>query len=154
MDFGGRYRFATPRQAVWQALNDTAILKACIPGCTDISWSGPDRLELEVQVELGPIKPKFRGELSLSNVVPAERYTLSGRGKGGMLGLAQASAAIALADAEGGCELTFTATGGASGRIMQVGKALIGERAQQLIDGFFVHFGEVMGTSVIPLERQ
>jgi carbon monoxide dehydrogenase subunit G len=153
MDFGGRYRFATPRQAVWQALNDAAILKACIPGCTNISWSGPETLDLEVQVELGPIKPKFRGELTLSDVIPAERYTLSGRGKGGILGLAHASADILLADAEGGCDLTFTATGGASGRIMQLGKALIGERAQQIIDGFFVHFGEVMGTTVTPLER-
>lgn len=153
MDFGGRYRFATPRQAVWQALNDTAILKACIPGCTGISWSGPTTLDLEVQVDLGPIKPKFRGELTLTNVIPAERYTLSGRGKGAVLGLAHASADIALVDAESGCELTFIATGGASGRIMQMGKALIGERAQAIIDGFFVHFGEVMGTTVTPLER-
>jgi carbon monoxide dehydrogenase subunit G len=153
MDFGGRYRFATPREAVWRALNDTSILKACIPGCTGISWSGPEMLDLEVQIDLGLIKPKFRGELTLSNVIPAERYTLSGRGKGGMLGLAQASADIALHDVGSDCELTFTATGGASGRIMQLGKALIGERAQQIIDGFFVHFGEVMGTAVTPLER-
>jgi carbon monoxide dehydrogenase subunit G len=151
MEFGGRYRFATPREAVWRALNDTEVLRACIPGCRRIEWTGPDALELEVQADLGPLHPVFRGELTLSNVVPAMSYTLSGRGKGGLLGLAHASADIALADAEGGSEMTFTATGGASGRIMQLGRALIGERAQAIIDGFFIHFGEVMGTIVTPL---
>jgi carbon monoxide dehydrogenase subunit G len=151
MDFGGRYHFATPREAVWRALNDPAVLKACIPGCRKIEWTGPDALALEVQVDLGLIKPVFGGELTLSNVVPALSYTLSGRGKGGLLGLANGSADIVLSDAEGGSNLVFQANGGASGKIMQLGKALIGNRAQAIIDGFFIHFGEVMGTTVTPL---
>ena len=153
MDFGGRYLFATPRVRVWEALNDPAVLKACIPGCKRVEWTGPDALELEVQVGLGLINPTFRGDLALSNVIPAESYTLTGRGRGGLLGLAEASADITLTDVEGGCELAFAARGGASGKIMAMGKAVIGSRAQSIIDGFFVHFGEVMGTEVTPLPR-
>lgn len=153
MDFGGRYRFATPRAAVWQALNDTSILRACIPGCRRIEWTGPDILALDVEVDLGPFHPVFGGELSLTNVVPALSYTLSGKGKGGLLGLAHASADIVLSDAAEGSELSFAARGAASGRIMQLGRALVGERAQAMIDGFFIHFGEVMGTVVTPLPR-
>ena len=51
----------------------------------------------------------FAGELTLSNVLPAESYTLSGRGKGGMLGMAQAAADITLEDASEGTVLTFAA---------------------------------------------
>ena len=31
MQFGGRYHFSAPREAVWAALNDTEKLKAAIP---------------------------------------------------------------------------------------------------------------------------
>ena len=33
MDMTGERRIEAPRQAVWQALNDPAVLKASIPGC-------------------------------------------------------------------------------------------------------------------------
>ena len=153
MDFGGRYRVEADRDAVWRALNDTEILKACIPGCKRIEWADEDALELEVSVNLGVVQPTFKGELRLSNVLPAQSYTLTGSGKGGLLGKAQASADIVLADlGDGETLLTFEAAGGASGQVMKLGKAIVGGSAQRIIDGFFVRFGEVMGAKVVPLE--
>jgi carbon monoxide dehydrogenase subunit G len=152
MDFGGRYHVAASRQDVWHALNNAEVLKACIPGCQRFEWVGPDSLELEIKVNLGIVKPVFSGVLLLSGVVPAESYTLSGRGKGGVLGLAHGSADITLADDGEATELRFKAHGAASARIMQFGQVLIGDRAQKIIDGFFVHFGDVMGAAVTPLE--
>lgn len=154
MDFGGRYRIAAPRSAVWAALNDTAMLKAAIPGCHRIDWVGPAALELEIKVNLGVAHPTFKGELTLTDIVPAERYTLSGRGKGGLLGLAEGSAAIVLSDLGEGTQLVFTAIGGASGQIVRLGKSIIGNSAQKVIDGFFERFGEAMGAEVTPLEAE
>lgn len=152
MDFGGHYRFAAPRQRVWEALNDTAVLKATIPGCSGISWTGESSLELTIAVNFGLIKPTFAGDLTLSNIKPAESYTLSGKGRGGMLGMAQGAADITLADAaDGGTDLRFSAVGGADGGIMKLGKALIGSSAQRVIDGFFTRMGEAMGVEVTPL---
>ena len=151
MDFGGRYIIAAPRAAVWAALNETEVLKAAIPGCHAIVWSGENTLDLEIKVNLGVVKPTFKGELILSNIVPAERYTLSGRGKGGLLGLAEGSADIVLADHGEQTLLVFTAVGGASGQIMKQGKAMIGNSAQRIIDGFFERFGAAMGAGVTPL---
>ena len=54
---------------------------------------------------------------------------------------------------EGGTNLRFTATGGADGGIMKLGKALIGNSAQKIIDGFFTRFGDAMGATVTPLDR-
>ena len=151
MDFGGRYIIAAPRAQVWAALNDTAMLKAAIPGCHKIEWRDETALDLEIKVNLGVVKPTFKGELILSNIVPAERYTLSGRGKGGLLGLAEGSADIVLADHGAETLLVFTAVGGASGQIMKLGKAMIGNSAQRIIDGFFERFGAAMGAGVTPL---
>lgn len=153
MEFGGRYKMTAPRVRIWAALNDPEMLKAAIPGCSLIEWSGPETLDLEIKVNLGVVKPTFRGELVLSNIVPAESYTLSGRGKGGMLGLAEGSADVALADDGEDTILTFTANGGASGQIMKMGKAIIGNSAQRIIDGFFERFGQAAGVEVTPLDR-
>ena len=151
MEFGGRYRIAAPRAAVWAALNDTAILKAAIPGCHRIEWSGQSTLDLEIKVNLGVVHPVFKGDLILSDITPGERYTLSGKGKGGLLGLAEGSADIDLSDTGDETLLAFTAHGGASGQIMKLGKAIIGNSAQKVIDGFFERFGAAMGAGVTPL---
>lgn len=151
MDFGGRYHIAATRAAVWAALNDTAVLKAAIPGCHRIDWSSQTTLDLEIKVNLGVVHPVFKGDLALSGIVPAQRYTLTGKGKGGLLGLAEGSAHIELSDDGADTLLVFTAQGGASGQIMKLGKAIIGNSAQKVIDGFFERFGAAMGAGVTPL---
>ena len=151
MEFGGRYLIAAPRPTVWLALNDAAVLQTAIPGCHHIEWSGPSTLDLEIKVNLGIAQPVFKGGLNLSNIVAAERYTLTGKGKGGLLGLAEGAAEIVLQDRGPDTELTFNATGGASGQLMRLGKAIIGNSAQKVIDGFFARFGNAMGAEVTPL---
>ncbi|GGF39371.1 carbon monoxide dehydrogenase [Youhaiella tibetensis] len=148
MDFGGRYKLAASRHDVWAALNDTAVLKDTIPGCQRIEWTSGETLELHIKVSLGVVHPVFVGDLTLSNVIPAKSYTLSGKGRGGILGLAEGAADITLHDAGEGCELAFTARGGASGQIMRLGRSLIGNSAQKVIDGFFERFAEAMGTTI------
>ena len=151
MEFGGKYLVSAPRHQVWKALNDTQVLKAVIPGCRRIDWTGEATLELEIEVNLGLMQPVFSGDLELRDIVPAERYTLAGKGRGGLLGKAEAAADIVLTDAGHDTQLVFTAQGGADGGIMKFGKALIGSSAQKLIDGFFERFGEAMGVEVKPL---
>jgi carbon monoxide dehydrogenase subunit G len=60
--------------------------------------------------------------------------------------------ALRLADApDGGTVLGFVADGHADGGIMRLGRALIGNSAQQIIDGFFAAIGDRMGTIVTTL---
>jgi uncharacterized protein len=148
VNFGGRYLFLAPRLEVWAALNDTEILKAAIPGCQRIDWMSETELEAAIAVNLGVMKPVFKGDLILSDVRPAERYTLTGKGRGGLLGLAHASADIALSDDPDGTDLLFTATGQASGQIMKFGRAIVGASAQKVIDRFFERIATAMDVAV------
>jgi len=150
MEFGGRYLFSAPREVVWAALNDTEKLRAAIPGATRLDWTGESTLELELKVSLGVVNPTFTGDLELADVVPAEAYTLSGKGRG-LLGKAEGAARISLRDLPDGTELVFAADGGADGKIMSLGKALIGKSAQRVIDHFFETFGSTFGATVTPL---
>ncbi|MBU1174554.1 MAG: carbon monoxide dehydrogenase [Alphaproteobacteria bacterium] len=154
MQFGGRYRLGAPRQAVWRALNDAEILKRTIPGCTRIDWVGENAMEAVIAVDFGVIKPTFTGGFEMTDVVPAESWTLSGQGKGGLLGLAHGSADVALADDGEASILAFTATAGASNAIMKLGRALIGNAAQRVIDHFLLRFAQAMGASCEVLPRE
>ena len=152
MDFGGRYRFGATRAAVWAALNDVQVLKAVIPGCEFIEWTSPHTLDLRIKVSLGIVHPTFAGDLTLSNVRPAQRYTLTGQGRG-VLGLAQGSADISLVDDGSDTILSFAADGKADGGVMRLGRALIGRSAQRVIDGFFESIGREMGATVTALSH-
>ena len=154
MQFGGRYRIYASRLSVWSALNDTEILKRTIPGCSRIDWMSDSTLEAAITIDLGVVKPTFVGGLELTNVVPAQTYTLSGQGKGGLLGLAHGAADVELSDDGDACVLAFTANAGASNAIMKLGKALIGSAAQHVIDHFFERFAKAMNVSleVLPYE--
>jgi carbon monoxide dehydrogenase subunit G len=152
LDFGGSYRLAAPRLAVWSALNDVRVLKATIPGCEHIDWVSENSLEMRIKVNLGVVHPVFAGDLVLSNVEPAYSYTLTGKGRGGLLGLAEGAADVTLGDIGESTKLSFAARGGASGRIMRLGRAVIGNSAQKVIDGFFERFAAAMGTTITPLE--
>lgn len=98
MEFSGTYLFFDDRQTIWRALNDTKTLKKAIPGCDSIEWNSPTQLDLIIKVNLGIMHPKFAGELELSDIEEAQQYVLSGRGRGGLLGLAHGSARITLKD--------------------------------------------------------
>lgn len=152
LEFGGTYLLSAGRLKVWQALNDENVLAATIPGCRRIVWRDADTLDLEVQVNLGVARPTFTGELNLSDVDPACSYILSGRAHGKLLGMAQGAAKVTLSDHGTNTILRFTAEGGASERLLKLGRPLIGKSVQAVIDHFFTRFADAMGVDVKPLD--
>ncbi|MGJ8527514.1 CoxG family protein [Maritalea sp.] len=150
MKFVGHYIISAHKQEVWEALNDTEVLKACIPGCDRIEWVGEDALEATIKVNLGLFKPKLVGDLMLSNIKPAKSYTLSGQGRGGILGLAKGFADIELDDHEEGSTLKFSAFGEMSGSVEKIGSKLVSGAAQGVIDRFFERFAEQFGATAVP----
>ncbi len=152
MKFVGHYIISAHKQAVWEALNDTEVLKSCIPGCDSIEWVQDNALEATIKVNLGLFKPKIVGDLTLSNIKPAQSYTLSGQGRGGILGLAKGYADIKLGDHEDGSTLKFSAFGEVSGSIEKLGSKLVNGAAQGVIDRFFVRFAEQFGATATPID--
>ncbi len=153
MEFSGKYLIKASRQLVWQGLNDEKILQETIFGCQKISWVSENKLEVQILVNFGVIKKNFVGFLELSNVEPALKYTLSGKGKGGILGKVHASADIELKDEGENTILEFSAFGGGSSAIMSLGKSIIGSSAQKIIDRFFERFANAMQVEIIVLDE-
>ena len=124
MDMTGERRIAAPRQKVWDALNDPAILKACIPGCESLEKSGDD-MKATASVKIGPIAARFSGKVQLTDLNPPTSYRISGEGQGGVAGFAKGGADVKLADDGPGTLLSYSVKAQVGGKIAQLGARLI-----------------------------
>jgi carbon monoxide dehydrogenase subunit G len=143
MDMTGEYRIAASRERVWEGLNDPETLRASIPGCESLEKTGENSFTAKVVAKVGPVKAKFGGDVTLSNITPPESYTISGEGKGGAAGFAKGGADVKLADdGEGGTILTYTAKADVGGKLAQLGSRLIDGTSKKMADEFFSNFRE------------
>ena len=142
MEMKGSQLIAAEREAVWAALNDPAVLKACIPGCEELNQTSPTELNAVVVAKVGPVKAKFKGEVELSDLNPPESYTISGEGKGGIAGFAKGGANVRLATVEGGTQLDYEVDAKVGGKLAQLGGRLIDATAKKLADQFFTNLNE------------
>lgn len=144
MQMTGEQHVAAPRQRVWEALNDPAVLAACIPGCQSLEREGDDRFAAVAEVKIGPIGARFKGAVTLSEIDAPNSYVLSGQGNGGIAGNARGRAQVRLADDGAGTRVSWTVDAEVGGRMAQLGGPIIDATARQLAGQFFRKFGEVV----------
>ncbi|RED50976.1 SRPBCC family protein [Aestuariispira insulae] len=142
MKMAGEELIAIPRQQVWDGLNDPEVLKACIPGCLDLVANGENGYEATVQAKIGPVKAKFSGVVTLSNVDAPNSYTITGEGKGGAAGFAKGAADVSLSETEGGTLLRYEVDAKVGGKLAQIGSRLVDASAKKLAGDFFATFTE------------
>ncbi|MGQ0662749.1 MAG: SRPBCC family protein [Pseudomonadota bacterium] len=144
MEMTGEYRIAAAREAVWQGLNDPAILKRCIPGCETIEKLSETEFTANVVLRIGPMQAKFGGKVTLADLDPPNGYTISGEGQGGVAGFGRGRAAVKLAPDGEGTVLRYSAEATVGGKIAQLGQRLVDATARKLADEFFGRFAEIL----------
>ena len=142
MDMTGERRIEAPRQTVWQALNDPAVLKLSIPGCESLEKLSDTDMKATAAVKIGPIATKFTGAVHLSDIDPPNGYTIGGEGQGGVAGFAKGGAKVRLEDAGGGTLLQYEVHAQVGGKLAQLGARLIDATAKQMADAFFDRFSQ------------
>ena len=55
MEIADEITLPAPRAGVYAALNDIAILKACIPGCESLERESDTKLVAKVTLKIGPV---------------------------------------------------------------------------------------------------
>jgi carbon monoxide dehydrogenase subunit G len=145
MDMNGSATINAPLELVWKGLNDPDILRQCIPGCEALEKTSDTEMTATVVLKIGPVKARFEGAVQLSNLNPPHSYTISGEGKGGMVGFAKGGADVSLAEQPDGTTLlTYSVKADVGGKIAQLGARLIDSTAKSLAEKFFTTFGEKM----------
>jgi carbon monoxide dehydrogenase subunit G len=148
MDMTGDYHIPASREKVWQALNNPEILKECIPGCEEINMISETELTAKVTMKVGPVKARFGGKVTLSDIDPPNGYTISGEGTGGAAGFAKGGADVTLKEDGEGTLLKYTAKATVGGKLAQIGSRLIDSTSKKLANQFFDKFAEVVGGAV------
>jgi uncharacterized protein len=142
MDMTGERRIPAPRQVVWDALNDTATLKASIPGCESLEKTGDNQMKATASVRLGPISARFNGAVTLSDIDAPNGYTITGEGQGGVAGFAKGGAKVSLTDDAGATLLKYEVNAQVGGKLAQLGARLIDATAKQMAEQFFTKFSD------------
>ena len=140
MTMSGEYQLAVPREVVWEKLNDAETLKSCIPGCEQLDKVSDTEFQAVATTRIGPVKARFKGRVTLSDLDPPNGYKISGQGDGGVAGFAKGGATVTLVEKDGGTLLTYAVEAQIGGKLAQLGQRLINGAAKKVADEFFQNF--------------
>lgn len=142
MTMNGEVLLHAPQEEVWAKLNDPEVLKACIPGCESLTMVSDHEFEAVAVNKIGPVKARFKGRVTLSDLDPPNGYRISGQGDGGVAGFAKGGATVNLRPADAGDDtvLSYAVEAQIGGKLAQLGQRLVNGAAKKLADQFFEKF--------------
>ena len=136
----GEYQLPCKVAEAWRALNDPETLKLCITGCESIELTEENRFECLITAKYGPVKTRFKTVLNVTNINEPYSYTLTGEGKGGVVGFGKGKADVQLSPDGEDTRLCYQAELSVGGKLAQVGSRLIAATTRKLANDFFSRF--------------
>ena len=143
MKLNGSYKLKVKKEIVWKALNDTIILKQCIPGCETFEKESSNVFNVTATNQIGPMNATFSGTVTLSNIKENHSYTISGEGQSSV-GFAHGKADVKLIEENEITTLTYRVDVNVGGKIAQLGSRLIDGVAKKMSDYFFGRFADLV----------
>jgi len=143
MKLAGSYKLNIKKEIVWQALNDTNILKRCIPGCESFEKESDTIFNVTATNQIGPMNATFSGKINLTNIQKNQSYTLSGEGQSSV-GFANGSADVILSEENESTTLNYEVNVNVGGKIAQLGSRLIDGVAKKMVNYFFGRFADII----------
>ena len=143
MKLSGAYKLNVKKEVVWKALNDSLILKKCIPGCESFEKENDNIFNVTATNQIGPMNATFSGTVKLSNIIENQSYTLSGEGNSSV-GFANGSADVKLEEKDNITTLTYEVNVDVGGKIAQLGSRLINGVAKKMSEYFFGRFADLV----------
>ncbi len=141
MKLAAERHIAAEPAVVWAALLDPDVLLHCVPGCESLTGTAAEGFQAVVVQKVGPVKARFTGKVTLSDIVEGRSLRIAGEGQGGVAGFAKGGANVAMEPAEGGgTTLTYDVDASVGGKIAQLGSRIIEGFAKTMAGQFFDRF--------------
>jgi len=139
MKLAGSYTVGAPRDRVFAAITDPAVLQKVIDGCEKMVQTGEGTYDAHLKIGVAGLKGSYIGKIQMKDIVAPESYTLIVEGKGAG-SFVKGTARIRLRDGKSGTDLQCDADGLVGGMIAAVGSRLIEVTARKMMDEFFRKF--------------
>jgi carbon monoxide dehydrogenase subunit G len=148
MKITGEHKFTHPREDVWKALHDPAVLVATLPGARRLEPTGDGEYAISVDVGVGSVKGTFDGTFALADEEPPEACTVraSANGRPGSVSVA---ARMRMTD---DALLTYEADANVTGPLAGVGQRLMGAAAKRTTAQFLTALDEHIGAPAAAAE--
>lgn len=143
MKVSGSATLHAPREQVWTALNDPAVLVRTIPGCQRLEAIDTDAYRMTITAGVASIKGVYTGEVRLTDQQPPDRFVLKAAGSGGP-GTVSADVLVSLGDDGGTTTLAYDADAIVGGMIGGVGQRMLTGVAKKTAGEFFSAVDDVL----------
>ena len=124
MKVTGSATLHAPREKVWAALQDPAVLVRTIPGCQQLEEVGPDAYRMTILAGVASIKGAYTGDVALTDPDEPTAFTLRASGAGAP-GTVSADVRVTLSEAGDGTRLDYDADAIVGGMIGGVGQRVL-----------------------------
>ncbi len=146
MKFENRFVVQAPIADVWQTLMDVQRVAPCMPGAEVLEQVGDNAYKVAVKVKVGPISMTYRGQVEIvERDDDARRATMHAKAKEARgQGTADARIHMSLAEQADGTHATIETEVQLSGRAAAMGRGVIGDVAEKLIQTFAANLAEML----------
>jgi uncharacterized protein len=145
----GTHQLSAPRERIFDALTDPAVLQKCIPGCEQLDKTGNNQYKAALAVGVGPIKGKFSAIVTLQDLRRPERYSLSVEGTG-QPGFVKGSGQLEFREDAQATIVAYSGDVNVGGLLASVGQRMIQGTANMMIARFFSALENETGASKKP----
>ncbi|MDQ3250132.1 MAG: carbon monoxide dehydrogenase subunit G [Chloroflexota bacterium] len=132
MKIVGEYTFDAPREQVWAALNDPAVLARIMPGCEKLTQKSENEYEGALNIKVGPVQGIFQGLIKLTDINEPESYKMQVDGKGAP-GFVKGVGGVVLEAQDDKTLMRYDGDAQVGGRIASVGQRLVDSSAKSII---------------------
>lgn len=132
----GSHTVRAPRDRVFDALQDPAVLARTLPGCQELEVTGEGAYTATIHAGVASVKGTYRGSVVLSDTVPPASYRMHAEGAG-TPGTIAADAEIRLEEDGDGTVVHYDADAIVGGMIGGVGQRMLLGVAKKTAGEFF-----------------
>jgi uncharacterized protein len=136
MKIEGTQKIAVPRERVFAALTDPAVLQKCIPGCEQMEKTGENQYNAKLTAGVGPIKGVFTATISLADITAPSHYKIVVEGKG-QPGFVKGAGELNLSEEGDGTLIQYSGELNVGGLLASVGQRMIQGAGNMMAGRFF-----------------
>jgi len=150
MQLTGEHVLGVPRERVWEALQDPAVLQRTLPGAQSVQMTEPDSFAVAVAIGIGAVKGSYQGTFRLTDKQAPERCQIRASASG-TPGSVEVVARLTLDEGQDhATTLRYEADAAVVGPVANVGQRLIASAARKTTSQFLAALADDLTSPAPP----